>query len=365
MSWSVMLGGQFVPYEDAAQRTIEAAFLRGDRSVEVCVRGTEYILQLAEPFKQVVKSDSSRARAVQIVASSTTAAEDKRKRGDDTDTDEADPSADPVSDPVHLLDGLSYSCTFHNTDSSKQYYGSDISIKFKCICSNAALSNAALGCNLESFYDWRSTKGYLVIGHVDKSKPPLLTLKISESIKHRGGYSFSGSMADHTYGTSFTTTPGASLDTSSTLLIKLDEEGLAAAEKVRLTALQHRPAFLALLDACGAAFDVTVHHTCASNKATYIELTAESPCGTLFELDVRVGGVFMSESRVVKKLKENVVRSLREFAALGDGLGTYGRVTLSAAGSELDIGPDGFTIDKAVVTRTTGGKFTVAPSASR
>lgn len=65
-----MLGGQFRPYEDpAVQRTIETAYLRGDRSVEIRVRGTEYIIQLVEPLKQMQKSDSSRVRAVQRVMS--------------------------------------------------------------------------------------------------------------------------------------------------------------------------------------------------------------------------------------------------------------------------------------------------------
>ena len=48
----------------------------------------------------------------------------------------------------------------------------------------------------------------------------------------------------------------------------------------------------------------------------------------------------------------------REFAALG----TYGRITLTAMGSdlEMEIGPDGFTIDQTTAAvLTTGGNFTV------
>jgi len=319
-----MLSGQFAPYDAPVSRAIEEAFQRGDDEIIATIRGSQYVIALKPPsaMKQQLVSDPSRQRAVRRVPAPATAepAVSKRKR----DADEAD----PVSDPVQLMDGLSYTCTFHDSASSKQYHGgSDVSIEFTC---------SVPGMNGTSCYDWRSTKGFLLIGR--DSMPPLLTLKISDSINHLGGHSFSGGSSGHVYRTSFAKCPGASIDPSSTMLIKLDEQGLADAERVRRTALQHRPAFVALLDACGGGFNVELTSTHATNKATYITLKAETPRGSTFDLDVRIGGAHMSQSRVTRKLTADLVGSLREFAALGDGAGTYGRITLTATGSDLEVG---------------------------
>ena len=116
-----------------------------------------------------------------------------------------------------------------------------------------------------------------------------------------------------------------------------------------------------LRESAAPRFNVELTSTHATNKATYITLKAETPRGSTFDLDVRIGGAHMSQSRVTRKLTADLVGSLREFAALGDGAGTYGRITLTATGSDLEVGPDSFSIATAAA-RTTGGRFTVAPS---
>ena len=83
-------------------------------------------------------------------------------------------------------------------------------------------------------------------------------------------------------------------------------------------------------------------------------MQATTSGGSRFDLDVRMGGSYASEKKIVGRIQKDPVGNLKEFVALGDGMGTYGRVTLAAKGADLDIGPDGFTIHDAALVPKVG-----------
>ena len=62
--WHVKLGGSFKPYDPPVQLALEAAFLAGERTADVTVRGTEYTIQLHAPAKQICKADPTKTRPV-------------------------------------------------------------------------------------------------------------------------------------------------------------------------------------------------------------------------------------------------------------------------------------------------------------
>ena len=59
MSWAVMLGGTYQPYEQSISDTIENAFQHGNSEVLIQLRGTRYLIALkpANGFKQKLESD--------------------------------------------------------------------------------------------------------------------------------------------------------------------------------------------------------------------------------------------------------------------------------------------------------------------
>lgn len=63
--WLCRLGQSFRPYDQSVQNALEAAFLAGDQSTRIQVRGVEYIVDLHEPRKQTQASDPTKTRAVQ------------------------------------------------------------------------------------------------------------------------------------------------------------------------------------------------------------------------------------------------------------------------------------------------------------
>ena len=63
--WLCRLGQSFRPYDQSVQDALEAAFLAGDQSTRIQVRGVEYIVDLYEPRKQTQASDPTKTRAVQ------------------------------------------------------------------------------------------------------------------------------------------------------------------------------------------------------------------------------------------------------------------------------------------------------------
>ena len=65
-TWQVLLGGSFKDYDDeAVQKTLEAAFTRGDASADVTVRGTVYEVTLqGAQLQQRQKNDPTRTRQV-------------------------------------------------------------------------------------------------------------------------------------------------------------------------------------------------------------------------------------------------------------------------------------------------------------
>ena len=62
------LGGAFVPYESSVQPTLEKAYLAGQQTAEVMLRGTLYTIELrgARPM-QINAQDPGRRRPVQRV----------------------------------------------------------------------------------------------------------------------------------------------------------------------------------------------------------------------------------------------------------------------------------------------------------
>ena len=62
--WHVKLGGSFKPYDPPVQLALEAAFIAGERTADVTVRGTEYTIQLHAPAKQICKADPTKTRPV-------------------------------------------------------------------------------------------------------------------------------------------------------------------------------------------------------------------------------------------------------------------------------------------------------------
>lgn len=62
--WEVKLGGAFKPYDADTQGVLEAAFMAGDRVVDVMVRGAEYQIYLHPPARQHAKADPTKTRAV-------------------------------------------------------------------------------------------------------------------------------------------------------------------------------------------------------------------------------------------------------------------------------------------------------------
>ena len=142
----------------------------------------------------------------------------------------------------------------------------------------------------QSWYDWRSTHGYFSFG--PPGGTPLLVRKIADGVTYRGGVSygyggFGGHSTGHSYKTHFSKRAG--FGTIERIFEdELDDAGKAEAEAVRLTALQHPRAFSAFLDECGGpALDMTITWAMASNKATYVNLTASTPGGTAFDVEVR------------------------------------------------------------------------------
>lgn len=65
--WSVMLGGQFKPYDQDVIDRIESAYQAGNTEVLVSVRGTNYIIALkpASAMKQKLENDHTKVRKVQ------------------------------------------------------------------------------------------------------------------------------------------------------------------------------------------------------------------------------------------------------------------------------------------------------------
>lgn len=236
--------------------------------------------------------------------------------------------------------------------------------------------------------DYLSTRGY--IGFSD----PRLLVKVNDEvlIPEHLGEGFCGGMGGGVASTDFRKRPGAVVDFPTTaILLKLDDAGVAAADAVRRTAVQHPRAFAAFLDRYGAALSVELRSADVSNKATYADLTVRTPAGTAFELEARMGGVFMSERRLQANLQAKKVaqvrvpppraiprsclrcsvvwtslrrrirsppllidccllaRQLRELESLGaDGYGTYCRIRLITQGADLEsIGPDGFQLRAA------------------
>ena len=74
-TWEVMLGGSYRPYDDeAVQKTLEAAYTRGDATADVTVRGTVYEVSLkGDALQQRQKNDPTRTRQVRRVAAAAAA----------------------------------------------------------------------------------------------------------------------------------------------------------------------------------------------------------------------------------------------------------------------------------------------------
>merc|ERR1712046_201981 len=65
--WQVMLSGEYKAYDTAVQKTIEDAFLRNENHVQVTIRGSEYMVHLKQPMKQVLMADPGRYRPIRRV----------------------------------------------------------------------------------------------------------------------------------------------------------------------------------------------------------------------------------------------------------------------------------------------------------
>jgi len=63
--WEVMLAGQYTPYDDSVQCSLEAAYCRGEAKADVSVRGVEYTITLrGDVLVQSLKSEPTRTRLV-------------------------------------------------------------------------------------------------------------------------------------------------------------------------------------------------------------------------------------------------------------------------------------------------------------
>ena len=124
---------------------------------------------------------------------------------------------------------------------------------------------------------------------------------------------------------------------------------------------------LYLVDRYGAkAFDVTVTSTDVTNKATYVNFLAATANGSIFKVDSRLGGVHMSQGRVLGNLKSQTLPFLRELADLAPPDGFTSRVvkiTMEACGDDLKLDADGFEITAA--GRAAAGTVKHDASASR
>lgn len=266
--------------------------------------------------------------------------ESKKRKRDDMATAMPAPNLDPASDrvwsdPIELIDGLSYRWKDR---------GQVVEVEFVGSCK----ADGSMGKGpAKRSVDYLSTRGY--IGFNDSNREQYLLLKINDEvlIPQHLGECFMGGMNGNVVSTSFKKQTDAVIDLTSTpILLKLDAAGAAAADAQRRTAQQHPCAFGAFLDQCGTTLAVELTSSDTSNKATYADLTVRTPGGTTFELQARMGGVFMSERRLKANLQANKVAQLRELESLDpNGVGTYCRVRLVAQGADLlQIGPDGFII---------------------
>ena len=359
VSWQVQLAGEFKPYEEAhVHEALEAALAGSADTVEVKVRGTAYIVHLKkQPMKQVQKHDESKSRQVRRVgppatgpapSAAPTQAGEKRKH---------DAIACVWSDPIELMDGLSYRWMMPTGESAKNGHGhgdDDQLVEVEFFGTRNADGSMG-GLSGHRSLDCLTTRGY--IGFKSAGGEQYLLLKINDEVlipEHLGeGYSaiITGDGKASGFGvctTRFRCKPGAVLDFPSTpILLKLDSETAAVeAETQRLTALQHPRAFAAFLDQHGSDLAVELTTSDVSNKATYADLTITTPGGTAFALEARMGGVFMSERRLKANLQANKVTQLREIQDLGvNGRGTYCRIRLVTQGADLEqIGPEGFQI---------------------
>ena len=87
-----------------------------------------------------------------------------------------------------------------------------------------------------------------------------------------------------------------------------------------------------------------IKSTDISNKATYVDCLVTTQGGSAFKLAARLGGQYISEKRIVGRLKKDPVGTLKEYAALGtNGVATC-KITMTAKGDDLDIGPTGCTV---------------------
>ena len=210
------------------------------------------------------------------------------------------------SPEVELFDGLTFTWQQHVGPAAVKYHGSDITFKF-------------INCGgPHGFCNWESPSGHLSYGQT--GAPPLLVRKLAAGLTWQGGYSSSSGSGRSEYSTSFKKEAGVDFDLqTSQLLLELDEAGSAEAEAERLTALQEPLAFADFVDKCGASLDVLITSTDVSNKATYIELAVSTPGGSSFELKVRLGGTFVSETSCAssKRTLSAAWKSLPDWAREG------------------------------------------------
>ena len=244
---------------------------------------------------------------------------------------------DVTSELVNLTDGLDYQWTRHVGEESIKYHGAELKLKFHGTTGGS-----------ESF-DWESTPGYLCFG--PKGGEPLFERKIIDGVRWLGGMSYSssgfgGGSRSFTYKTSFAIEPGTSLD-NGVLGPPLEGAAKTAADNIRRATANHAKAFAAFLDAGGKrAFDLVVTNTDASNKATYVDLTATTAGGSVFELNSRLGGQFISQNRVISGLGRDP-SFLQQLAGLTEMPTFYSRVVkirLVTKGSDLDLDHEGFAV---------------------
>lgn len=275
--------------------------------------------------------------------------EKKRARDDDERTCPAGvcpppPSAYPCgciwSDAVTLVDGLTFSWQAHVSAESKKYHGSTLTCRF------TAIMNAS--------FDWERAPGYLYVGQRaagDWSRAsalvgaPVLVLKVSAGFEWRGGWS----QRSNNYSWGFKQTdPSAVPDPKMGPLVVLDAAGTLEAEKAFAFKDNIPRAYCAFLDACAKALDVSVTDTDVSNKATYVHLKVTTPGGSVFVVDARMGGTFMSERRILENARRNASKFLKDLHALGQAnsmsAGTYANVSLENTGTDLSIDHEGFEL---------------------
>ena len=92
-TWSVRLGGQFVPYDPAINAQIEEQYQKNELDVEVTVRGTAYQIDFGE-LRQKQVSDTTRQRIVKRERPLDVAEpEPKRQQLDENSSGQAPPAA--------------------------------------------------------------------------------------------------------------------------------------------------------------------------------------------------------------------------------------------------------------------------------